>query len=206
MRWPAVVASLLILGLPARAPAQLMSTWGHPVFTFGWTPYDSINAGHGNFPGGPGFIPGYGYYPGQGPGHCPWLDGPGTPFDRRKLAAPATDILSREAAAESDALAAGAALIVVRVPAEAELWFNETPTAQTGSYRRFLSPPLPPERTLTYTLRVRWQLRDVELWRVENVEVRPGAVSSVDLLTLDSWKGRRLPSSAAKMPQKSTTP
>ena len=84
------ICSVVLLSLGgflgcAAAAAQLMSKWGHPVFTIGSTPYDSINTGQGNYPGGPGFIPGYGYYPGPGPDHYPWMDGPGTPFDRRQL-------------------------------------------------------------------------------------------------------------------------
>jgi uncharacterized protein (TIGR03000 family) len=184
---------LLLLAIPGQTPAQWLSTWGHPVVTFGWTPYDSINAGHGNYPGSPGFIPGYGYYPGAGPGHYPWLDGPGVPFDRRKLGPSFTNLLAQEDAAERAALAAGAALVVIRVPAEAELWFNEVPTEQSGSYRRFLTPALPTGRTLVYTVRARWHLKGVELQRVETVQVGPGLVSSLDLLTIDSWTGRQLP-------------
>ena len=70
----------------APASAQILSKWGHPVITLGLTPYDSVNVGHGNYPGGPGFIPGYGYYPGPFPSRYPWLDGPDVPFDRRTVA------------------------------------------------------------------------------------------------------------------------
>jgi hypothetical protein len=77
---PPLRAALALLGLlvaAGAADAQILSTWGHPVITLGLTPYDSTNTGHGNYPGGPGFIPGYGYYPDPFPGHYPWLDGPG---------------------------------------------------------------------------------------------------------------------------------
>jgi uncharacterized protein (TIGR03000 family) len=204
MRWLAALAFMLLLVVPGSAPAQLISKWGHPVFTFGSTPYDSINTGHGNYPGGPGFIPGYGYYPGPGPGRYPWMDGPDTPFDRRKLSLPNSFLV--EVPPEAAALAAGAALIIVRLPAEAELWFNKVPTTQTGSYRRFLSPPLPAGRTLLYTARARWRLQDVELQRVETVEVQPGAVSTVDLLTVDSWTGRRLTRGSAAAAGKKPAP
>src|SRR6516225_5554878 len=66
--------------------SRVMSIWGHPVITIGWTPYDVQDPGNYNgVAGSPGFIPGYGNYPGIWPSRYPWMDGPGTPFDRRKL-------------------------------------------------------------------------------------------------------------------------
>ncbi|HMF13523.1 MAG TPA: hypothetical protein VKE94_14490, partial [Gemmataceae bacterium] len=81
-----LLAAAVVVSASTPAQAQVLSKWGHPVITLGWTPYDSVNTGLGNYPGGPGHIPGYGYYPGNVPGQIyPWMDGPGTPFDRRKL-------------------------------------------------------------------------------------------------------------------------
>jgi uncharacterized protein (TIGR03000 family) len=178
-----------LLGEPSPAAAQWLSKWGHPVVTLGWTPYDSVNTGHGNYPGSPGFIPGYGYYPGQGPDHYPWLDGPGVPFDRRKLAAPRVDGAPDGPAAE-EAPPPGAALVVVKLPAEAELWVDGAATRQGGSYRCFVTPPLEEGRPVLYTLRVRWRVKGAELCRVEEVQVRPGTVATVNFLTTDSWTGR----------------
>ncbi len=173
-----------------------MSKWGHPVFTIGWTPYDSINTGHGNVPGGPGFIPGYGYYPGAAPDHYPWMDGPGTPFDRRKLMAPLSESwpamgLPAPGLAE-EVVAPETALIVVKIPAEAKICFDGTRTEQEGSYRRFATPPLPPGQAVAYTLEARWRIKDVELTRTEKVVVMPGQIRIVNFLTTDSWEGRRL--------------
>src|SRR5579864_1481892 len=104
-----------LLGGARPAVAQVLSKWGHPVFTFGWTPYDSINAGHGNVTGVPGFIPGYGCYPSSGEDRYPWMDGPGTPFDRRTIAG--MDEHRIEPLAEEQ-VPPGAAVIIVKVPAE----------------------------------------------------------------------------------------
>ena len=79
----ALLSFVILLLATGPVRAQVMSKWGHPVFSFGWTPYDVIDQGMGHYPGSPGFIPGYGYYPGPGPGTYPRIDGPGTPFDRR---------------------------------------------------------------------------------------------------------------------------
>jgi uncharacterized protein (TIGR03000 family) len=175
------------------ASAQLLSKWGHPVFTIGATPYDTISQGHGEFDGSPGFIPGYGYYPGPGPDHYPWLDGPGVPFGRRQLAGPPTGVWAVPSPAV-DQPPPDAAWIIVKIPAEAELWFDQARTSQSGSYRCFVTPPLAPGRSL-YTLSARWHLRDVELRRVEQVEVRPGSTVTVDFLTTDSWTGWRVSTS-----------
>jgi uncharacterized protein (TIGR03000 family) len=177
-----------LFGSAEPANAQWLSKWGHPVITLGSTPYDSTNTGHGNYPGGPGFIPGYGYYPGPEPNHYPWMDGPGTPFDRRKI----TVTMPTPPPDYQEALPPGMALIIVRVPAGAVLWFNGAPTTQTGSYRRFLTPPLPEGGESLYSLRVRWYFQDAELSRVEEVRVRPGMTQTVNLLTTDSWTGRRI--------------
>jgi uncharacterized protein (TIGR03000 family) len=167
--------------------AQLMSKWGHPVFSVGATPYDTTDQGHGEYPGSPGFLPGYGYYR---PGHYPWLDGPGVPFDRRKLCepGPGPEIPSGPAVVENPP--PGAALLIVKIPEEAEFWIGGVKTSQDGSYRRFTTPVLPEGRS-SYTLQVRWRIRDVELRRVETVEVRPGSVVTVNFLTTDSWTGWR---------------
>src|SRR5438876_573363 len=134
-----VSLSLSLVGMFAMAgpsDAQVMSKWGHPVITFGSTPYDSVNTGHGNYPGSPGFIPGYGYYPGAGTDHYPWIDGPGVPFDRRKLQPVPTSSRAGRDPAEPVAEQSpppGTALIIVKVPAEAEIFFNGQRTSQGGS-------------------------------------------------------------------------
>jgi uncharacterized protein (TIGR03000 family) len=45
----------------------------------------------------------------------------------------------------------------VRVPADAEIWFDGKKTLQKGSLREFVSPPLAAGKRYTYTLRVRWK-------------------------------------------------
>jgi uncharacterized protein (TIGR03000 family) len=187
----AVLSVTAILAWPDIAAAQVMSKWGHPVITFGWTPYDSVNTGHGNYPGSPGFIPGYGYYPGSGSDHYPWMDGPGTPFDRRKLQPIPVGGEPREPVAEPSPLP-GTALIIVKVPAEAEISFDGQRTSQAGSYRVFVTPSLPADRLYVYTIRARWLTRNIELLREENVHLQAGHTVTVNFLTSDSWTGRQL--------------
>lgn len=198
------------LSLAAPASAQeVMSVWGHPVITLGLTPYHAVSTGQANYPGSDGFIPGYGYYPGSLPGHYPWLDGPNTPFDRRKLVPPAWASAPPEGMippAIEQLLPPGAAQIIVKLPAEAELLFDGAPTAETGSYRRFVTPPLPKGQPLSYTLHVRWRIKGAELTRSQEVVVASGASVTVDFLTTDGWKGRQLSTRGEMLPAPRATP
>jgi uncharacterized protein (TIGR03000 family) len=207
----ALVPFVVLFSVKPSAQAQLMSKWGHPVFTIGSAPYDMVDPGQAYYPGGPGFKPGYGYYPGPGPGTYPWMDGPGTPFDRRAMhpTFPPSPLFNGRSlqTMEDEPLSPGTALIIVKMPAEAELWFDDSKTEQGGSYRRFLTPPLPSGQNLQYILRVRWQIQGVELTRVEKVQVAPGGTFTLNFLTVDSWTGRRLETlSMPRMEKRSVLP
>lgn len=171
----------------SAAPAQWISKWGHPVITLGGTPYDTSSSGHGNYPGSPGFIPGYGYYPGPGPGTYPWIDGPGVPFDRRKIAVSEPVV--------PDGPPPGVAWVEVKIPAEAELFLNDVPTQAEGSYRVFVTPQLTPNGPSHYELRARWLIQGHELTRTESIDVRQGSTTTVNFLTIDGWTGTKLTSS-----------
>jgi uncharacterized protein (TIGR03000 family) len=191
MRVPNGFASLLLaqgflVGFAQPAMAQLMSIWGHPAFTIGGTPYDSVNQGHGEYPGSPGFIPGYGYY--QGPGQYPWLDGPAMPFDRRQIHAP-----------DANSPARASALVVVKLPADAELWFDDFKTEQRGTYREFLTPI---HGESEYALSVHWPTHGAELTRSERVRLQPGQTLTVNFLTVEGWSGRRLAAPVGPAPEK----
>jgi uncharacterized protein (TIGR03000 family) len=49
-----------------------------------------------------------------------------------------------------------AARIEVTVPANAEVWLDGHLTQQTGAARSFITPPIPPGKSFSYDLRVRW--------------------------------------------------
>jgi uncharacterized protein (TIGR03000 family) len=180
----------ILAGFTELAMAQLMSIWGHPAFTIGGTPYDSINQGHGEYPGSPGFIPGYVYY--QGPGQYPWLDGPAIPFDRRQIYAPSAGLNAVPGNR-------GIARVVVKLPADAELWFDDFKTTQHGTYREFAVPISNSESD--YTLSVRWQSQGAELTRSEHVRVEAGQTLTVNFLTVEGWSGRKLTAPAGPPPE-----
>ena len=62
----------------------------------------------------------------------------------------------------------------VRVPANAELWFEGSTTTSRGSVREFQSPPLTPGR-YTYEIRARWTENGRAITQTQKVAVSPGA-------------------------------
>jgi len=66
--------------------------------------------------------------------------------------------------------------INVSVPADAEIWFNGTKTSQTGTSRRFESPPLPDNHEYSYQLKVRWNRDGKDVTQERRVPVHAGDV------------------------------
>jgi uncharacterized protein (TIGR03000 family) len=88
------------------------------------------------------------------------------------------------AAAPSSAPAAlqGAAPanVVVQVPADAEVWFDDHKTKQSGGQRTFTSPPLQPGRTFTYEVKARWTQDGKPVERTQTIKVQGGETSQVE--------------------------
>jgi uncharacterized protein (TIGR03000 family) len=74
------------------------------------------------------------------------------------------------------------ARIVVRIPADAALWVDGDPTQQTGSQREFVTPPLAPGDTFTYTLKGRWMQGDQPVEKTIKVDVRANQTSVADFM------------------------
>lgn len=70
--------------------------------------------------------------------------------------------------------------ISVRVPADAEVWFEGAATTQKGSLREFVSPPLTSGYQYTYTIRARWMEGNREVVQTRSVSVEPGTRASID--------------------------
>jgi len=71
--------------------------------------------------------------------------------------------------------------ITVRVPADAEIWFDGTKTSQTGASRQFVSPPLATDKSYQYEVKARWLEDGNEVIRTRRVEVQGGSRVNVDL-------------------------
>jgi len=72
------------------------------------------------------------------------------------------------------------ATVEVRVPAGAEVWFDDEPTRQRGEQRTFVSPPLTPGREFHYDVRARWKDGDRVVDQTRAVGVRSGQTTEVD--------------------------
>jgi uncharacterized protein (TIGR03000 family) len=70
--------------------------------------------------------------------------------------------------------------INVRVPANAELWFEGEKTTQKGEVRRFDSPPISPGQDYTYEIRAKWREGDHDVTQTRSVVVRGGQQAVVD--------------------------
>jgi len=66
------------------------------------------------------------------------------------------------------------ALINVRVPPNAEVWFDDQKTSQTGSFRSFISPPLNPDGDFVYHIRVRWTEDGRQVDKTRRIDVHAG--------------------------------
>jgi uncharacterized protein (TIGR03000 family) len=67
------------------------------------------------------------------------------------------------------------------VPADAKVWFDDSPTGQTGTSRRFQSPPLAVGQDYVYQIRVQWTQDGKEVTRTREVVVHAGDVVNLDL-------------------------
>ena len=75
------------------------------------------------------------------------------------------------------------AVIEVSVPADAKVWFDDSPTEQTGPERSFVSPPLTPGKTYSYVVTAQWRGPDgKDVVRKQPVSVRANESSSVEFV------------------------
>jgi len=78
--------------------------------------------------------------------------------------------------------AAATATVAVRVPPDADVWFNGYRTRQRGELREYESPPLPADRDFHYDVRARWVDGDRVVDRTRSVTVRADGRTDVDFL------------------------
>lgn len=182
-RFLMTVAVLGVTTCPGQA--QVLSKWGNPVISFGQTPYYANDSGHGNIPGGNGFTPGYGYYPGNNiPGTTyPWLTGPDVPDYHRYPRGLPRAALAPPPPPDVDP---GAAILTVRVPDGADIWISGKKTKQQGELRSFVTPALDRGHIFTYEIHARWKDAAGDVDRTREVTVRSGDRLTVDFLREDS--------------------
>lgn len=68
----------------------------------------------------------------------------------------------------------GQVLINVRVPPDAEVWFDDQKTSQTGPIRSFITPALNPDQDFVYHIRARWTENGRQVDKTRRIDVHAG--------------------------------
>jgi uncharacterized protein (TIGR03000 family) len=177
---PGVV--LLLMSLPAYAGGP--DSWPYPPSYYGY----NLDEAHPGYYGGGRYREYYNYGRGYGLANYPppytgplaWPNPGG--FPRRPPAVYAWPLPSDSVAFAPVAPSDTAAHLVVQVPSEAEVWFEDVKTQQTGATRRFVSPPLVPGTDYSYAIRARWTVDGRAVERTKTVVVHAGNQVSVSFL------------------------
>jgi uncharacterized protein (TIGR03000 family) len=74
------------------------------------------------------------------------------------------------------------ALIRVRVPADAEIWFSGEKTTQRGDWRLFYTPILKEGQSLDYEVRARWKQDGKDMDQTRKITVSAGDRLTIDFL------------------------
>jgi uncharacterized protein (TIGR03000 family) len=65
-------------------------------------------------------------------------------------------------------------LIQISVPDNAQIWFGDRATTQSGANRQFVSPPLTPGQFYVYEIRAQWDEGGRTVERIRRVTVQAG--------------------------------
>jgi uncharacterized protein (TIGR03000 family) len=69
----------------------------------------------------------------------------------------------------------------LRVPGDAKVWFDGSPTNQTGTMRSFESPPVAVGRDYVYDIRMQWKPNGKNITQTRRVNVHAGDVINLTL-------------------------
>jgi len=205
-RWMGSTVALalgLLLLAPAMARAQRrMGMGGWQSGNFGYTPGYGLSYGNYNYSPGYGLsygTPGYGGYGfNQGYGYSPWYGSSGysvpqwtgqtNPYAYGQYnvmpgynyAVPTDGAATGQQSGVTQAMYQSGnapARVLVIVPAtDAQVFFGETSTQQTGTaMREFVSPPLEPNKQFQYEIRAQWKQGDQTKEEKKTVDVQAGS-------------------------------
>jgi uncharacterized protein (TIGR03000 family) len=171
-------AALLLAGSPlwAQSPG---SPFPYSSYSFGsiFSPY------LGPVPSGSGGVPLH--YQGTGTPLRPLT----SPLFSPQMFVPGYTPEGRNATTQPD----NRAHIWLRVPADAEVWFEGAKTKQTGTLRHFFSPPLAAGKIYSYQVQVRWSKDGTPVERKQQIDVHAGDSLRLDLSVAPLPKNSSVP-------------
>ncbi len=203
----AVLVSMGVLGVPAAAQAQRFGGSGGGLYPYTSRPLGGLTGAYAYSGYGPYATYGYGPYT---YGSGPYLARPGSSYspygfayynglslsspysyvpstykstissDQNNTDSPSNAQSNVPPMADAGTGVAAPVSVSVRVPANAEVWFNGSKTTQTGARREFRSPPVPPGDGYGYEIRARWQSPNGTVDQTRTVRVRAGQHVIVD--------------------------
>jgi uncharacterized protein (TIGR03000 family) len=184
----AVLTALLLTVSPAAAQYWGGGHWGGGWggHAWGWGGYPGYGGGWG---GWGGYYPvGYSYasnwvYPYRVYGYGPYAFGNPAAAGYSSYYFPAETRPEQGVApvAYEEEARDNEAHLLVHVPPDAELWFDDKPTRQRGPDREFNSPPLTPGRNYHYDVRARWMENGKPVEATRTVRVRANDRKEVDM-------------------------
>ncbi|HJZ59270.1 MAG TPA: TIGR03000 domain-containing protein [Gemmataceae bacterium] len=158
-----------------------------PYYGYGSYPYYFDN---GQYP----YYYGSGYYPSYDDGSRYYPPDSSNNSDATNDP-PATSPVSTDLGTANPLVQTGtdnSARITVRLPDNANLWFDGTQMTTTGSVRQFVSPPLTSGQRYTYEVRARWTDSDRIVEQKQTVVVTAGAKVEVNF-PAPSGSGEKTP-------------
>jgi uncharacterized protein (TIGR03000 family) len=75
---------------------------------------------------------------------------------------------------------AAAATVVIKLPADAKLYFDDRPTRQTGAERTYVTPELTPGKEYVYQVKIEYTRDGRMMTQAKSVSVRAGQTSRVE--------------------------
>jgi uncharacterized protein (TIGR03000 family) len=157
--------------------------YGHYGYGHGWDHYGRYgHYGRGYYPSYYGFWPYYPYW-GFGAGYA-LSSITGLPFDSQGYDAgyyePESNFTGAVNFIRAPRPAASVAHVTVKVPAQAELWFDGIRMPEDGPVREYESPLLTAGQHYHYDIRAHWTENGHEVTQTQRVEVTAGAQVEAD--------------------------
>jgi uncharacterized protein (TIGR03000 family) len=81
------------------------------------------------------------------------------------------------------------ATLMAHVPENGQVYFGDYLTTSTGTMRTYVSPPLAPGRSYTYTVRLDWVEEGKKVTQTHEFDVRPGMIHCIYLVKSGSTFG-----------------